>query len=723
MAGTKDSEASAPVQATTGEPARTRLPSPRRGGAGGEVAPPARLPLSREIRALGRTLGSSAPYLVTLVALVVLALAYQVRPSYTIVAGSPTDAPYWRDIHQDEEDPAHQQYRWTTPHTLLYLQGVGGGAYRVAFDLTGSRPAGFPPPQVRISAGGQTLAALQPGPARARYEVHVPASATPDGDLRVTVETTNPFSPPGDKRQLGVVVYGVQIDPVGRDLALPPLDTWLPFTASAGLLALLLGLAGWGPGVVRAGGIAWALALAGFLLWDRLWITLIPGVLVQVLLIAGLLLLLLGPLWRLLYRAGGIRWPEAEQRGLLAIYGLAFVARMAGQLHPQIKIIDLLFHAHRFDDVLAGRLLFTIKSNEWGGHETFYLPTPYVFMLPLQWLLNDELLTIRLFTVALDTACVFLVYYLAKRAFGDGRAGLLAAGLLVTLPQAVLPFSWGITANLFGQFVGLAAIAIAVGCYERLTRPGPWLVLVGVLTAAMLSHPGNVQLTGALMGGAIVVWAWGSGIGRRGTGAFALGSRKAWLALAAALVASVLIAYVGYYSHFVASQLQQLQEIRTERAAKAATEGFSMITGGGVNDRTLGLIQRIARNRSTWLLDGVAGFAAEAWAYFHTMPIVWGALGLILAAPGRNPARRRMLWAAAVWAAVVVLYAAVGLLANLYVRYPLFLLPLVALGAGLLLSALWPRGRASQWLVSLIMLAITLDALSFWYMRITFANK
>jgi len=76
-----------------------------------------------------------------------------------------------------------------------------------------------------------------------------------------------------------------------------------------------------------------------------------------------------------------------------------------------------------------------------------------------------------------------------------------------------------------------------------------------------------------------------------------------------------------------------------------------------------------------------------------------------------------------VWAAVVVLYAAVGLLANLYVRYPLFLLPLVALGAGLLLSALWRRGRAGGWLVTLIMLAIALDALSFWYMRITFANK
>ena len=109
------------------------------------------------------------------------------------------------------------------------------------------------------------------------------------------------------------------------------------------------------------------------------------------------------------------------------------MARLAGQLHPQTVVIDLIFHQHNLERVLGGRLLFTIASDEWGGRQTFYLPTPYIFMAPLQWLLNDELLTIRLFTVALDTLGVFLVYYLAKRAFGDGRAGLLAAGLLVTL--------------------------------------------------------------------------------------------------------------------------------------------------------------------------------------------------------------------------------------------------------------------------------------------------
>jgi hypothetical protein len=135
------------------------------------------------------------------------------------------------------------------------------------------------------------------------------------------------------------------------------------------------------------------------------------------------------------------------------------------------------------------------------------------------------------------------------------------------------------------------------------------------------------------------------------------------------------------------------------------------------------LRQRIARSRSAWLAQGLEGFASEAWAYFHTWPLLWAGLGLYAARRGIDPARRRMTGAAVVWAGVALLYAFVGWYANLYVRYPLFLLPLVALGAGLLLSALARRGRAGAWLVRLIMLGAVLDALAFWYMRITFANK
>ncbi|MGI8586063.1 MAG: hypothetical protein ACR2M0_00005, partial [Chloroflexia bacterium] len=592
------------------------------------------VPVSRELRALGATLRTSAPYAVFGLALFVLALAYQARPSYSLTAGGPTDAPFWRRIYNGETNAATRAtYRWTGPTTTLVLPGIGAGDYRVRLDLSGDRPAPYPPPDLLLSVPGVPPVPVRPSPGRHTYEVAVPASAVQDGDLRLTITTLDPFTPPNDARLLGVTVYGAQLDPVGSGPVLPPLLPTLLLAAAAGLVALMLGLAGWGPGVVRAGGLLFALAEAGFLVFDRLWLTPISGTLVGVMLTAGGLLLLLGPLWRALYRAGGIVWPELDQRWLLAIFAAAFVARLAGQLHPQAVVIDLVFHQHQLEKVLAGNLLFTIPSDEWGGKQTFYLPTPYVLMLPLQWLLNDKLLTIRVFGVLLDTLSVFLVYYLARRAFGDGRGGLLAAGLLVTFPLATLPFSWGITANLFGQFTGLAAVAVAVGLYDRLARPGPWLLLTALLCLALLSHPGSVQLTGLLFGGLLAVWLVGgqpSVVSRRWS---VLGGRvtKSWLALLASLVGAIGIAWFGYYSHFAEAQLKTLAEIRQEKAAEQAKNGFSIKVGGEVNDYSLGLRQRIVRDRGTGFTEGILGFGAEAWAYFHAWPLLWAPVGFYVA--------------------------------------------------------------------------------------------
>ncbi len=759
------------------------------------VALKRRLPLSRELRALGATLRSPAPYAVFGLALLILALAYQVRPSYHLAPGK-TDGAFWSHINDCETDPnTKQTYRWTTGASTLTLPGIGGGSYRVSLALNGSRPPGQPAPQVRVRAGDTLLADWQPAAALQSYDLTISTAAVSDGNLQLTLDTPNAFlenpADPEHGRTLGVVLYSVDVIPEGGGWVIPPLGTVVPLALAAALLALLLGMLGWGSGAVRAGGLAGAVAAAGFLLGDRLFLTPVAGLLPVSLLGVGGLLLVLGPLWRALYRAGGIVWPVGEQRGLLGLFAATWVIRLAGQLHPQIAIIDLIFHQHRFQSVLDGQLLFQIQSGEWGGHYTFYLPTPYVLMLPLQALLNDQLLTIRLFTVTLDSLSVFLVYYLAKRAFGDGRAGLLAAALSVSFPIAVLPFSWGITANLFGQFTGLAALTLIVGLYDRLPRPGPWLLLTAVLTLALLSHPGSVQLTGLTVGGLIGVWAWrawrprrrphpptptptkGGGADditllaqplppipsptkggradevlpsslrgevrdvddvnlpsfRRGGVGGEVSARAPWLALVAALLVAGGLAWFGYYQHFAAGQLQTLGEIRTERAVQAQLHGWSIKTGGEVNDASLGLRQRILTDQAQWLPAVAQDFAAEAWAYFHTLPLLLAPLGFWAACRPRSPAdptapaRRRMLAAAGVWAVVGVAYAIIGAAANLYVRYPLFLAPLVALGSGLFLSALWDRGRGGRLLVILFLAATVAEGVVFWYVRILYANK
>src|SRR6476469_411918 len=141
-------------------------------------ARPRSAPLTRELRALGQTLRSPAPYTVFVWALVILGLAYQARPRYAVDVGSRTDLAFWNGVNGGEKDATGATFRWTGASSALTLPGVGSGAYRLRLDLNGARPPGFPAPELVVEAGGQTLTTLRPEPTRKAYDVAVPASAT-----------------------------------------------------------------------------------------------------------------------------------------------------------------------------------------------------------------------------------------------------------------------------------------------------------------------------------------------------------------------------------------------------------------------------------------------------------------------------------------------------------------------------------------------------------------
>ena len=654
-----------------------------------------------EGRALGRALAGPALPLVALLAALVLGLVYQVRPSYHIDVGGPTDRPYLESIHASEGDAQrlkspdpqvvrYARWRWTMPESVIKLPGVGQQAMLVRVELSGSRPAGAPPPgDVQIFANngpldpGRLLLTIQPQAAPTTYELHL--AANPDlrsGDLRLTIRTSTPFTPTGDPRVLGVILFNVDATPEGAvaGLILPPVQVAFPLLAALLLWALLLLRLGWGVGGATLGGLGGLLAAAAFLLWDRLWLTAFPWVLPQVVGVALLLCLVLGPLVGGLYRWGGIRWPFTHRRALLTIFALGVIIRLGGQLHPEIFIPDVGFHANRFIEVLGGNLLFTIYSAEWGNHRTFYLPTVYMFMAPLQWLLNDRFLVVRVFTVVLDTSAVFLLYFLAARALRSGRAGLWAAILFLALPQGVLVISWGITANLFAQWMMLAVVTVLVVFYERLQRPLVWLGFMALCFIALLSHPGTVQLT-----------------------------------------AVIFLSYWLYYSNWVSFQTFELQSIFKERQATDAGI-FQVRVGGSVNDLTLGLFAYRVYSRGAQVWEGLAGFWNEAWAYYKTMPLAWTALGLLAAAPATRMLRRLRTLSVG-WVLASVVFALVGLFTNLYVRYPLFLLPQVALGSGALLEGLRARGRAGQVLLVCVLGTIVVSGLALWWWRIQFYLK
>ncbi|MDQ3931081.1 MAG: hypothetical protein M3328_18290, partial [Chloroflexota bacterium] len=386
--------------------------------------------------------------------LVLVVLAYQVRPTYAVGIGTPLDASMVRGFNTPEQMPGQvpQPFRWTTEESFITLRDVGRQDFNVTLTLSGFRPEGQERATLKVYVGERKVLDMYPEPQLTNYSFEVRREDLADGTLVLRLEG-NTFVPPEDPnpRPLGVVVTGVLFEPAANPdrFIEPPLRPVIALVASAAMLGLVLSLLGWGVGAVAGGSSLVGLLAAWLLVANRLWLTsgrwyvawsqalLAGAIFVGLVTLAGLLV----------KRFAGARWPIFDRRVLLTVMLLAFVVRLAGQLHPLIYIMDLSFHGHRFDTVQAGQLLFTIRSDEWGGHETFYLPTPYVFMLPLQWLLNDQLLVIRLFTVAVGTLGAGLLYLVTKFATGDSRAALLASALYVVVPIAVLPYSWGITSN------------------------------------------------------------------------------------------------------------------------------------------------------------------------------------------------------------------------------------------------------------------------------------
>jgi hypothetical protein len=208
--------------------------------------------------------------------------------------------------------------------------------------------------------------------------------------------------------------------------------------------------------------------------------------------------------------------------------------------------------------------------------------------------------------------------------------------------------------------------------------------------------------------------------------------RRRALQVAGALALALLAAFLLYYRNILPTMIETFAEIGSSRGGQGSVtegDGISVLIGGAVNDRTLGLIIREVHTWAEWFWGGVDGFWREFWAYFKTWPLVGALLGFIALRPPRGTTPPlsgpvvRLRLAALVWAASTLVFALVGWGLNLYVRYSLFLLPVVALGVGILLSRLWDRGRWGRALSLLLVAFYGLSALFLWQFRINYGLK
>jgi hypothetical protein len=492
------------------------------------------------------------------------------------------------------------------------------------------------------------------------------------------------------------------------------------------LVYIIVARAGFG-GWVSAGIATFVLAILVYIVATpaRPWLTIFSDRLAFALFLSLLALVMLDIPLRLV-------WDNRSERAwVLAIFGLSLAVRFAGTLHPHIQMVDIGFHYNRFMLLWEqGQFFQKIESAEWGSRETYYPTTQYFVMGLFRWLIPDVMQLQKFWLCAFDASRALLVYYLIKRAVGDGRAGVIGAFLMAVLPVALISVGFGQVSNLYGEWLVLVTLCLVVVKYKQLNRWPYFAILTLTLLAAFIQHPGVIVLSGVVFLAIALLFTLKT----------RPGVKWLWLAYFLALALSI-----GIYHRVTLVEMvpQALDTItgKTQPVNKGNdTQKPKLIyVGGSVDDRRLDLKRTPVNNFNDWLTGGLTGFWAEARAYYNVVPLLmvpWAFWWLHRSSrPGSLPVndrdtgrflepRRRLFWSGIGWFGTAAVFALLGWTINLYVRYSLFMLPFVAVGAGIFLSRLWQRqGLAVKVLVVAICLFLEVASLALWYDRIIFRSS
>jgi len=673
------------------------------------------------------------------VAAVLLTAAYQVRPTYRIGIG---DTAHDTALIQGFNAPERQsvtdggaRYRWTRGRGQITFPGIGRGAVAVDLLLSGSIN---PNPETRVLANGTEIATLHPTPDFRPYRVDVPVALMAHGTLELTL-VSPPFTPRGDRRVLGIVVQQVTIRPEGTGFALPPARITLSFWVAAIGVTLALIVAGFGGPSAFVGATVVAGGMAAFLVWNRLFLTVDAGGVVR----AAVLMLAIAAFIRFIFaplcRRVGLATTARDVRWLALISGAILALRFAGVLHPDIVIVDLKFHLHRFADVAdMHTLLLPIQSAEFGGRTVLYAPTPYLFMLPFSWIIRDRTLMLFLFSLGVDLARFCVLWLVARRVTRDPLAANLVVLTMALMPVGWIVYSWGTFANIFAEGMLTLLFALLALGYDRLTGPHRWrwcAIFAAIICLTLLAHVGVFVLTALIVALSLVARLGLAFLLRRPLLPERRGERVAGSFFALAGLTAALVAFALFY-RFPAHDLLAGQHAASVDQEATNTRPAPTIhvyrTGGATPDDRIGLPAVTTSHLSVALVR-------EAWetsfAFYRVWPVIaciagcvllWGrtegndASSAILSSMNH---RRATAFTIAVWMAVAAIMLVVGIVARLYVRYPLFALPAVAFGSGVALAWLVRRVWWGRYVAAALLAFSAITTLLMWYDRIVYAFK
>lgn len=435
-------------------------------------------------------------------------------------------------------------FAWTGRTAAFRLTGVDRHVeWQCAVRVRGGRAAGTEQPVVEIGVDGLTLATRTATNDYQDIQVTIPPRASPG--LTLSIASSSVVVPgASDTRQLGVQIDRVRCQPV-RGMARPPARTWIAATASGAIFGAAFALLGAGlaPGMIGLLLLAIAQAVplsagpapytsyAGtpvFLAW---WIALPLAVTAAV---------IRGRHWRPI--------PPAAQWAL-AFSAVALFLQLLALLHPLKAAVDVVFHAHRLDAVLAGHYYFTQPMPS--GVQFPYAIALYLFAAPWTAVIRDHVVLLRVVVSCTHVLAGLLLYPMIVRWWRDRTAAVLAVMLYQFVPLPYIVIGNANLTYVFGQSFAVFTVVGAASwpfASRRLLQFGGLFVLASV---AYLSHVGvfPVLLT-TLVFLAVFCW-WIGGPDQR---------TPARYILLATLLAAV-FSVVSYYGRF-GDAYSTLQRVR-----------------------------------------------------------------------------------------------------------------------------------------------------------------
>jgi hypothetical protein len=642
--------------------------------------------------AVGRALRLPGFYLLLLLSLLMWSLAYQYKTSYVIDVGGLTDDAYLFEFHSKERNP-ELSYRWSRSVSTLLLPGIGNQPMMISITTIGFRHEGDSP-MLSLEARGQTFPVATSGEPRTDT-IFVERGNPWDADLRLVLSSPI-FSPPGDVRELGVIVDRVVVEPADyglRPLVIPPAGALGASLLTVGALYLAASI------TIRRLSLVWMLAaglslvVAMLILFARPELGLLVGNLPSLCGWALLLAIVGRTALDMLVgdRGAGVKFVVGAGS---AAFVLAFLLRFGGLTYPQFLTSDIGLHIHNLQDVSGGTWLFTEPLPD--GTPQPYPPALYAILSPLTTLFGSSYEVIGLllkWSASLLDAAVCLWLAWAGSRLWTGRAGGLAALAYAVSPSPFELFSAGNYTNLFAQGVLHITLLSALVFLADEERHGTamWGMLLSLgFALTMLGH------YGMMLAALFTIFLFGLGI----VGLILRGTQPSRsLALISACGAAFVGAFALYYWHFAGEIANQM---------------------GGVFGRLVG-------GRSTTVTPQVATEQPAREAFFqkltrltHTLvgiiTVLMGLFGMLVA--GRLSRPTQVLLAA--WLAASAIFLALDQALGDAIRWYYFAAGALTLLAGRFLGLLMSRGRTARLLAWLSLAIMLLHVLYIWVGELIF---